>query len=259
MTTEEESIAKALAHERAVLAAKAWLDNPKKVIRHFYDERLTVVAIPDEHRVEFYLYPIMGYEMNLKPGELIDDSKPEQRGALLYHREGAVSAPDNVYELKDAELHMYGTIKWDGCSDLNFTDTYHHCCSRQDVCDLGRYPALCWDLMNELCPAWDEIGEDEKPSRLGTLQEMYPHVSPLTLQTVGHLLDALSKPDNKLAAVEAVISLHDAVGLTTHKVDAVVETNNLAHWDAPNGVSLIAAVCKEPNVRIHVSVVAERI
>jgi hypothetical protein len=227
------------------MQAKAWLTDPTRVVRHNTNEMVTVVAIPRDHYVDFYLYPIAAHDVILGPSGLIgtDDTV----GKIYYQRDGATSGGDRVTDLAEAEMFMYGDIRASGCSDWIFVEAPAiHCCSRKDIMQFGEWPAMCWNLMNELCPHWDEINDEEIPTRRSTLKEMYPNISDDKLDAVHQLLTAFADTDQegsliKLAAVEAMVTLQDMVGLTTHRVDLKIGEVSSCHWPSGhNGVSLTA-------------------
>lgn len=122
----------------------------------FKELMFTVVATPYEHRVEFLIYDIMGIR---EDGKVLWKRKDSQFG-------------DPVESLADAEIYIYGSVKWDGCSNWHFEEQERvmlHGCSRKDIERYGIVLATCWDIAGGLCPAW---GQDDT----GWPKANYPRV-----------------------------------------------------------------------------------
>jgi hypothetical protein len=57
----------------------------------------------------------------------------------------------NGFELD--ELVVKGYVKWDGCSNWEFSNLLHFC-SKEEIENLSVAMRKCWDLTAELCPNW---------------------------------------------------------------------------------------------------------
>jgi len=75
-------------------------------------------------------------------------------GSKQYPIRGAVSGMDTTDDLEQAQRMFTGTIKWDGCSDLNFfpdEDGYEHFCGRKGAIALGELInqayEIAWGMM----------------------------------------------------------------------------------------------------------------
>jgi len=115
----------------------------QKIIRHFKDLGYTVIAYPEEYFVKYDIYEID-----------CEDSD----GAPNFHKAGSPIHPDPVKNIEDAEKYLNGDVKWDGCSNWFFDEQERgmlHGCDRNDLLNIGKIMASCWDLTKELCPKWD--------------------------------------------------------------------------------------------------------
>lgn len=74
------------------------------------------------HHVEFVVYEIACAHWS-ENGKLV-----AERG---YIRKGGNGPMDNVVSIDDAQSHISGYIKWDGCSEISLGD--HHLCGKNDV------------------------------------------------------------------------------------------------------------------------------
>ena len=113
-------------------------------IRHdAIDIGFTVIASPDDYKVSYTIYEILGnYHDN---------------GALVYTKIGSNSF-DPVTKLEEAEIFAHGEVKWDGCSNWAFDKQDRamlHGCSRQDLENISKVLTFCWDLTAKLCPNWN--------------------------------------------------------------------------------------------------------
>jgi hypothetical protein len=103
----------------------------------FPDLHYTVVATPYSHYVEYKMYKVSGFGMDGTP----------------------VYGPKFLEDINEAKLFMHGSVKWDGCSNWWFEDmgrnSYIHSCSKEDLLDIGKIMAECWDWTATLCPEWD--------------------------------------------------------------------------------------------------------
>ena len=54
------------------------------------------------------------------------------------------------------ELFIYGSVKWDGCSNWIFNENAKnmmvHACSKEELEQIGQILAACWDLTAEYIP-----------------------------------------------------------------------------------------------------------
>lgn len=110
-----------------------------------------IVADPDEYSVCYKVYEIVGEEIHPKPG-------------LMFHKEDENHSchPNRVDTIEEATPYLDGSVKWDGCSNwtvgYNDTQVYMmHFCSREQLENLGKVMAKCWDLTKELCPHWIDL------------------------------------------------------------------------------------------------------
>lgn len=79
---------------------------------------ITVRYEPHEAHVDFFAYEVLGVS---------------ESGQKWYWRKGAEDSSDNTDSIADAEHYVKGSVKWDGCSHLNFGDEgYLHLCGRAD-------------------------------------------------------------------------------------------------------------------------------
>jgi hypothetical protein len=101
-----------------------------------FDE-FTIVFEPQEHRVLFHVYEVIGW---------LDDEK----GTKEYQRKDASTSPDFGESIDEAEIFLKGQIKWDGCSDLYLGDSgYFHFCGKQDALRLGALINYLYDKCAE--------------------------------------------------------------------------------------------------------------
>jgi len=77
-------------------------------------------------------------------------------GRPAYHKKGDPCYPSHVELLSEGEIFLIGRIKWDGCSHINFSDTYFHGCSRQDLLNIGEILAKAHDKCIALMGREDE-------------------------------------------------------------------------------------------------------
>ena len=103
------------------------------------------LSVFSEHREfyqEFEIYCIETYD--------------EKTGEPSYHEKGVSHYPCNTEKLSNGERFVIGSIKWDGCSHINFDDTYFHGCSRKDLLDIGKILALTHEMCIALMGREDE-------------------------------------------------------------------------------------------------------
>ena len=105
-----------------------------QIIKHFDDLFYTVVATPDDGRVNFVIFEI---------DSLCDN------GIRTYESEdGGLNEDVNI-----ASPFAHGYVKWDGCSNWHFDEQDRamiHQCSRQQLLNMGEILAACWDIADEL-------------------------------------------------------------------------------------------------------------
>jgi hypothetical protein len=117
--------------------------------KHFPNLGFTVCATAQTHCVEFVVYDIEAWQEGATPG--VYDTP-------LWHKADALTHPDPVNCIEEAEPYLHGEVKWDGCSNWHFDEQDRvmlHGCSRDDVLRFGQVMAACWDWAAELCPAWN--------------------------------------------------------------------------------------------------------
>lgn len=112
----------------------------KPLIKHFTELGYSIVAKPQRHFVDFAIYSHDGLE----------GAKP------LFHKAGSGTYPDPVEHYQNAEITLKGSVKWDGCSNWDFSSTelnmFHGCC-KADLTNLGAIMGEAWDWTRELLPA----------------------------------------------------------------------------------------------------------
>lgn len=106
----------------------------------------TAVATPKEYYVEYRIYEVAGLGYDDTGNLTVAD----------WTRAGALSTPDSVDNLEEAQLFAHGRVKWDGCSDfvldeMTSGDAMHHC-NRKGLENIGKVLAACWDWTAELIP-----------------------------------------------------------------------------------------------------------
>lgn len=78
-------------------------------------------------------------------------------GQVLWIKKGAVSLPDPVESIDDAEIFLHGSIKWDGCSNWHFDEQDRimiHGCSVDDMTNVGvLFERMCAIAKNTI-PSW---------------------------------------------------------------------------------------------------------
>jgi len=76
--------------------------------------------------VEFVVYEVVAWNMD--------------ETVRYYERKGAKDSSDHVTDTNEAAMHLKGTIKWDGCSDITFfpdDDGDYHACGRRNATNIG--------------------------------------------------------------------------------------------------------------------------
>lgn len=120
------------------------------VIKHFEKLGYSIVAEPSEYFVEYTIYQHEGYEKN---------------GTPLFHRKDADSYPDPIEDYRNAEPMFKGSVKWDGCSNWDFSFqemNMFHGCSKTDLINLGLILGEAWSMTKNLIPnTWSDDCADE--------------------------------------------------------------------------------------------------
>jgi hypothetical protein len=115
----------------------------ERIVRHFNSLGYTVVAKPRGYFVYYDIYAHEGIECGTE--------KP------LFHKKGSPSYPDPVETVEEADIFAHGDVKWDGCSNWYFDEQdsvmLHGCC-KDDVLNIGKILAECWDWTKDICPNW---------------------------------------------------------------------------------------------------------
>lgn len=116
-------------------------------LQFFRDINYFAIALPSEYHVDYAVY------------EAVEGIDASGKKDILFQREGMMSSPHYVNDIKLAEVFLHGFVKWDGCSNWMFNenerDTMLHGCSRTDLTNLGEVMARCWDWTKELLPTWN--------------------------------------------------------------------------------------------------------
>lgn len=106
---------------------------------------------------------IGGYEIHYEPGDHVMEFKAyevveatDAKGAksILY----AGKEDDYVNTLDEAQIYLSGSVKWDGCSNLNF-DAQESCmlhfCSLAGVQEMAAMIAKVYEIAKENIKRWD--------------------------------------------------------------------------------------------------------
>lgn len=118
------------------------MTTPTQIVEHVGgDFGATVVyTLPAEynHYVEFFAAEIVGRGA--------DDGAPD------YVARGAMSSMDCVEDPLAAARYVSGSVKWDGCSHVNFGDDqgYLHVCGREGFDKLANILAQIYERCGEL-------------------------------------------------------------------------------------------------------------
>lgn len=83
---------------------KSLVSIEKTHIIHFKDINYTILATPSEYACDFTVYQIVG---------------EDECGSFVYNKKES-GVGEFVFSTKDAEIFLYGYIKWDGCSNWYF-------------------------------------------------------------------------------------------------------------------------------------------
>jgi hypothetical protein len=101
-----------------------------------------------DHWVDFEVFKCIGCEC-------LPDS---QFGPPEFERKDATNSLDSTTDIDEAEPYLTGSIKWDGCSDIEFG--YHHWCGpgywQTHIELLGHLWRTAFELMGQpLAEQWD--------------------------------------------------------------------------------------------------------
>jgi hypothetical protein len=116
-------------------------------------DQFLIVATPHEHYCEFRCYACLGFEA---------DSKGEYT-IPLYERDEDGPSPEAISDFAQAAVYLSGSIKWDGCANLQFDEQERcmlHFCGREDARKVGKLIDRLYDLAAELFPKWDAGGAE---------------------------------------------------------------------------------------------------
>ena len=115
------------------------------IIKHYRELDYSVIVIPDSYCVKFRIYEIIA----------MADDGDDNYTVPCYE----VSDNNWSEHIEEVESTFRGQIKWDGISDWDMsTDCMLHHGSRDDLLNIGKILAECWDLMPEYLPTWQ--GDD---------------------------------------------------------------------------------------------------
>jgi hypothetical protein len=101
-----------------------------------------IVAEVHEYRLEFKCYEQTAKNMD---------------GTPCYQRRGAMSSPDFVDSIHEAEVFLSGSIKWDGCANVRFDEQDEvmlHFCGQDETDKIGLLFAKLYALAAEHIPTW---------------------------------------------------------------------------------------------------------
>jgi hypothetical protein len=78
-------------------------------------------------------------------------------GSYEYQDAEAHSSPSPVADIDKAETFVRGSIKWDGCSNLEFNDdeVMLHFCSKEGAMNVGVLLGRLYDVAREMMPGAD--------------------------------------------------------------------------------------------------------
>lgn len=75
----------------------------------------------------------------------------DEDGKLLWETRGARSSSEMTEDIENAELHISGTIKWDGCAHVDFgRGGYIHFCGPSEPRKMGEALHKVWELAKPL-------------------------------------------------------------------------------------------------------------
>lgn len=118
----------------------------EKIIKHFNELGYSIVAEPSEYFVEYTIYQHDGCYGNDVP---------------IFHKKDSDSYPDPVDDYQDAEPMLRGSVKWDGCSNWDFSlqeMNMFHGCDKEDLINLGLILGEAWSMTKNLIPnTWNDV------------------------------------------------------------------------------------------------------
>lgn len=94
----------------------------------------------------------LAVEFEVKCLQLHDDGNGEP---YKFIKKGSTHSGVYTQEPDEGENLIIGVIKWDGCSDVEFTSPMHGC-SRSDMTRIGELFERLFDLAGELMPEHKE-------------------------------------------------------------------------------------------------------
>lgn len=121
----------------------------KTETKNFIELGFTVVARAFGYYVQYDIYEIV---------YCIEGSTKGVADVPMWHKAGSDDSGDVVATLAESEIYASGSVKWDGCSDWKFDEQDRcmlHGCTKDDLLNLGKILAECWDWTTTLCPHWD--------------------------------------------------------------------------------------------------------
>ena len=118
------------------------------MIKHFNNLGYSIVATvaePTQYHVEYAIYS--------HDGLMYDQSG--NATVPIFHKRGSGCYPDPVESLEDAGIAIKGSVKWDGCSNWDFSSEemiLFHGCNKQTLVNIGLILGEAWDWTKELIP-----------------------------------------------------------------------------------------------------------
>jgi len=110
------------------------------IVRHLTGIDFTVVAKPSEYHCDFEVFEILSREPT-----------------LLWQLPSGRS-PDPTADMVEAARFLYGSVKWDGCSNWHFDiqdDCMIHFCSSEQAEAIGALFRELYLMAAEMIPTWD--------------------------------------------------------------------------------------------------------
>lgn len=118
-------------------------DLPAEIIEHYEDLGYAVrVKATSEHIADVRVLKLIGKDTG---------------GTWLYQDAEADCSPTPVEDIDKAEWFLRGSVKWDGCSNLEFNDTdvMLHFCGKKDAMNVGVLLGRVYDLAHRVIVAAD--------------------------------------------------------------------------------------------------------
>jgi hypothetical protein len=110
-----------------------------EIVRDVGDYEI-VVTEKRSHWIGFKIYKVIGRT---------------ESGVRVYNRDGYESSPAPVEDRTLAQVAVSGSIKWDGCSDLNIDDAPLHFCGRGHMEEFTALLSAIYDLASEMIPSYE--------------------------------------------------------------------------------------------------------